>query len=158
MISLISKNNVDSDSDDDFYNRRVYQTMKNSLFTQSLREPKLLKIQDQNWLWFQDENLSFVDIRTSKIKSWMKSSFNWFDINSVELTTLHNNWLNYFDVRKLDYNIKMNGSIYLQNYDRDPYTYFKSDNHRMGLMSSSSLLFKNHGEINQTGMFLCFYF
>ena len=125
----------------------------NNNYAKSTRTQNLLKIQDQNTVWYQDRNLNFVDIRTSSIKWWLQSSINWFDVNSVELITLENKWLKYYDIRKANHGINMNGNIWLYTNDREPYTYFKSDNHRMGLMSSSSLLFKNHGEINLTGTF-----
>lgn len=65
--------------------------------------------------------------------------------------TLENGVVKYYDIRRIDRPLHLNGVAYLKQWQGEPFTYLKADRHRMGLMNSASLVFKNHGEINSLG-------
>ena len=90
-----------------------------------------------------------IDLRHDSIKSVVPEACS-FDIDSNELVSLYGQKLTYYDIRNSTRGTT-NGEIDLKQNDRGLYTYIKADIHRVGLMSPSSLLFKNHGEVNETG-------
>lgn len=89
-------------------------------------------------------------MRTNAIICAIQNPINSFDVDAYELQILSDDQIAYYDVRHLSTSIEVNGETSLKFFDRQPYTYLKTDRHRIGIMSDSSLLFKNHGEINHT--------
>lgn len=95
---------------------------------------------------------------TSNTKTWvLPSPLYSFDHDTYEIVTLFptlttpsgqikETLIRYYDIRYHPVSLKT--TSYLKFYDRQPYTYLKSDIHRMALMSPTSLLFKNHGDTN----------
>ena len=77
----------------------------------------------------------------------------WFDVDGNDILALEDDTITYYGLEsgidKEDMDI--NWDLQLKLRAHDPYSYIKADRHRIGLMSQQSLLFKNHGEINQTG-------
>lgn len=111
-----------------------------------------------------DEDLSLIltqgdlwmlDSREGILKSISDEKVHSFDINGSDIYLLHDDQISFYnlDLRKIENEIEVNGELKLRFYDREPYTYLKADRHRIGLMSGSSLIFSNHGEINQTGKY-----
>jgi hypothetical protein len=100
---------------------------------------------------FLQEGVCHIDLRSSAVTCAVENPVNSFDIDAHELITLTNNSISYNDIRNIDTEMNINGDTFLNFKNRLPYTYIKADRNRIGLMSSSSLMFKNHGEINSTG-------
>lgn len=113
----------------------------------------MIRIQDWNsaWLMFPQEGVCHIDIRNNAITWAVENPVNSFDLDAYELITLNNNTISYYDIRNIDEEISINGDTFLKFHNRLPYSYLKVDRSRIGLMSTSSLMFKNHGEINNTG-------
>ncbi|CAI2361300.1 unnamed protein product [Moneuplotes crassus] len=114
---------------------------------------KIKAIDHESILILNPENeVCMVDTREGRIRSITDDKISSFDINGNDIYCLSQRKICFYnlDLRMADSEIEINGELNLKFYDRDPYEYIKADRHRIGLMSQNSLIFSNHGEINQT--------
>ena len=70
-----------------------------------------------------------------------------FDVVWPEVVTLAKESINYYDLRFSESSKTPCSKVCSKSNCN---TYIKADRRRMGVMSKESLLFKNHGELNET--------